>query len=102
MVELALLDAQSELQDPEELLNGPALAVAADGRARVLGSSLSGAREQQPGGGLHPCSDKWVSAAGRRRLGAGPRPPSAAGSEMRKNEFMPPASPEGLEPETKS
>ena len=35
------------------------------------------------------------AAAGRRGLGAGPRPPSAAGSEMRKNEFMPPASPEG-------
>ena len=28
-------------------------------------------------------------------LGAGPRPPSAAGSEMRKTEFMPPALPEG-------
>ena len=35
------------------------------------------------------------AAAGRRGLGAGPRPPSAAGSEMRKTEFMPPASPEG-------
>ena len=31
------------------------------------------------------------AAAGRRGLGARTRPPSAAKSEMRKNEFMPPA-----------
>ena len=35
------------------------------------------------------------AAAGRRGLGAGPRPSSSAGSEMRKREFMPPASTDG-------
>ncbi len=34
------------------------------------------------------------AVAGRRGLGAGPRSPSAAGSQMRKNEFMSPAPPE--------
>ena len=34
------------------------------------------------------------AVAGRCGLGAGPRSPSAAGSQMRKNEFMPPAPPE--------
>ena len=38
---------------------------------------------------------RGAATSGRRGLGAGPRQPSAAKSEMRKYEFMPPASPEG-------
>ncbi len=49
-VEPALLDAQPGLQDPEELLDGPPSAVAADGGLGVLRAGLPPAGEQQPGG----------------------------------------------------
>ncbi len=64
-VEPALLDAQPGLQDPEELLDDPPPAVAADGGLGVLRAGLPPAGEQQPGRGLRP--------RGRVRLGGGDR-----------------------------
>ena len=68
VVEPSLLDAQPGLQDPEELLDRPALAVEADGRPRVLGAGLPGAREQQPGGGLRPCGGIGLDGGDREHL----------------------------------